>query len=119
MWIILTGYTLLVAVSAFFFIPGLPEVIDVISRKENIDARNEQLNDKASGIYNAFYSFGSITAPIIGGALTDAIGFRSACDINGFVCLAFFFIYAVTNTRPKDYKWKPVVQVKKEGVEVE
>jgi MFS family permease len=64
------------------------------------------LNDKAAGIYNAFYSLGAITAPIVGGALTDAIGFRSACDVNAFACFGFFAIYALTNTRPRNYLCK-------------
>lgn len=40
-WIMLTGYTLLCGVSALFYIPGLPEVIDVIAKKYSIDATNE------------------------------------------------------------------------------
>jgi hypothetical protein len=46
---------------------------------------------------------GSITAPIVGGAMTDSIGYRSACDVIAFACLGFYLLYTVTNTRPKDY----------------
>jgi MFS family permease len=77
-----------------------------VAKAENIDPTSETLNDKASGIYNGFYSLGSISAPIIGGALTDSIGYRSANDIMAFFALAFFLIYAITNTRPKHYKCK-------------
>lgn len=106
MWIIILGYTILFIGSAFFLIPGLPEIVEVMARLENLDPTSETLNDKASGIYNGFYSLGSISAPIIGGALTDSIGYRSANDIMAFIALAFFIIYAFTNTRPKHYKCK-------------
>jgi MFS family permease len=38
------------------------------------------LNDKASGIFNSFMAFGAIIAPVLGGFLTDHIGYRYAND---------------------------------------
>lgn len=54
-----------------FFIPSLPEVIEAVRLKERFSEDNEILSDKASGIYNSFYSFGAIIAPIMGGFLND------------------------------------------------
>jgi hypothetical protein len=55
----------------FFFIPSLPEVIDAVRIKEGFTEENEILNDKVSGLYGSFYSFGAIIAPILGGILRD------------------------------------------------
>jgi MFS family permease len=62
------------------------------------------LNDKASGIYNAFYCLGAIIAPILGGILNDHIGYRLTNDVMAFVCMGFAVIYILSNTRLADYK---------------
>ncbi len=93
---------------AFFLIPCLPELIEVIRLQEGLSQDNEDLNNKASGIFNAFYSFGAIIAPIIGGMLSDSIGYRSTNDAAAFLSITFLFFYAFTNTKLSDYKWKKV-----------
>lgn len=106
MWILLVGYSLLALGNLFFFIPSLPEVLESVRRKERISSQNHLLNDKASGIYNAFYAVGAIFAPITGGFLKDRIGYRETNDT--IACLSAFFalIYILFNTRPSDYRCK-------------
>ena len=87
----------------FYFIPSLPEVIDAVQTRENIDPDNEILNDKAAGIYNAFYAIGCIIAPILGGILYDSIGYRYANDVIALLGFVFLIAYLVFNTTRSDY----------------
>ena len=80
---------------SLIFVPLLSEIIEAVMEKENLD-ENPVLNDKASAVFNAAYAFGCITAPIIGGFINDAVGFRHTCDIfaiiSASVAVLFFFI---------------------------
>ena len=77
----------------FFFIPSLPEVIDSVHLKEGIAISDPTLNDKASGIYNAFYFLGAILAPILGGLMNDQVGYRETNDIMLLVAVLFSVAY--------------------------
>ena len=84
------------------FIPLLPEIIDAVALKyeiiEGIDERlDEELNDKASGIYATFYSIGMILAPLIGGPLYDSIDYRGTCDFLAVSCAIYAVFYFVFN----------------------
>jgi MFS family permease len=81
--------------------------MEAVAEREGISKNNDMLNDKAAGIYSAFFSLGAIIAPIIGGILDDHVGYRSTNDIMAIISLVFFFIYLVTNTKPEDYKILP------------
>jgi len=94
------GLALLGVAISFTFVPLLPEMLYVVQKAENIMGDNE-LNDKASGIYNTCYGIGTIIAPYIGGALKDWNGFRFLCDVmacSSFVFAIFFFIFNVGPT---------------------
>ena len=84
----------------FFFIASLPEIIDSVIISEGLSEENHTLNDKASGIFNGFVAFGAIIAPIVGGSLSDAIGYQSSNDcLAGLSCaytLAFVLVTAGT-----------------------
>lgn len=69
LWVLITGYAILGGGTLFFFIPSLPEIIHNVKIKNNIDHGNEMINDKASGVYNSFFSLGAVIAPILAGAL--------------------------------------------------
>ncbi len=50
-------------------VPGLSDLIDCMKEEERI-VDLQTLTNKSSGIWNAFYSLGAITAPIFGGLAT-------------------------------------------------
>lgn len=75
LWILIIGYFFLSIGCLFFFIASLPEIIDSVIIAENLESENHTLNDKASGIFNGFVAFGAIIAPIVGGSLSDSIGY--------------------------------------------
>lgn len=62
------------------------------------------MKDKAAGIFNAFYSFGAILAPIMGGFLNDLIDYRSTNDVMAIMSIVFTILFFLLNTKPKDFK---------------
>ena len=56
---------------------------------------NHLLNDIASGIFNAFVAFGAIISPVIGGHLSDTIGFRSSNDSIAILSCSYSIAFAV------------------------
>lgn len=88
----MTGIGLLGFSVSFVFVPLLPEIVSAISDATGME-ETPFLCDKASGIFNSAYGIGNCLAPLVGAALTKALGFRYCCDIMGFSSLAFFFIY--------------------------
>lgn len=81
---------------SFIFVPLLPEILYVVGTAEGLENNNE-LNDKASGIYNVAYASGTILAPNIGGVLTDLTNFRTMCDILAAFSLFFSTIFLFAN----------------------
>ncbi len=68
--------------AAFAFTAVIPGVIDTIEieEKKKCEARgvpfvanNDQLSDKASGLFNVAYALGGMISPILGGALYDKV----------------------------------------------
>lgn len=76
----IAGFLLLGVTTATVFVPLLAEIIDAIEEKEGVRDSSE-INDKASAAFNIAGSIGTIVGPILGGALDDAYGFESTCDI--------------------------------------
>ena len=102
LWLILLGYCINGVAQGFIYIPLIPEIIESVYHKERIvEGENEwvdmQINDNASGLYGTFYSIGQIVAPILGGALYDALGFRLTCDILALTCLGYAIIFFFLN----------------------
>jgi MFS family permease len=95
-WLVFTGLALNGVSISFIFVPLLPEILYVVSTEEGLDNSNE-LNDKASGIYNVAYASGTILAPNIGGILSDAYGFRVMCDCLAIFSLTFSIIFLFAN----------------------
>jgi len=101
--ILIVGLGLSGIAQGFIFIPLLPDAIEAVYIKENmIEGQNEgydqTLNDLSSGLYGFFFSTGQILAPIIGGALNDAVHYRKTCDFMAFACIGysiFFFIFNI------------------------
>lgn len=65
--------------AAFVFVCVIPAVIEEINlTRKNENGNNkddDQINDKASGLYNVAYALGGAISPVMGGGLYDAIGF--------------------------------------------
>ena len=57
----------------------IPEIIETVKQKENVDENDEltqeKISDLATGLYSAFNAVGSFFAPIIGGLVSEKIGF--------------------------------------------
>jgi len=87
---------------SFIFVPLLPEILYVVGTAEGLSQDND-LNDKASGIYNVAYASGTIIAPNIGGILASAYGFRTMCDILALLSLTFSFIFLFANVGLKTF----------------
>jgi MFS family permease len=81
---------------SFIFVPLLPEILYVVGTEEGL-SNNNDLNDKASGIYNVAYASGTILAPNIGGILTDLYGFRYMCDTLAIFSFCFSIIFLFAN----------------------
>ena len=108
------GYTTLSVGCLFFFIASLPEIIDSVIQKERFGEGNHILNDKASGIFNGFVAFGAIIAPILGGFLSDSIGYQSSNDsmaiASSSYTIIFGFIFIFTR-KPKYYNLGSVMSL--------
>ena len=83
---------------------SIPLIIEAISKSKGIRDDDETLNDKASGIYGTFISIGAIIAPILGGALSEWVGYRYTNDIMALACAVMLLMYVFTNTKPEYYK---------------
>ena len=55
------------------------------------------ISDYGSGLYGTFFSCGQILAPIVGGALYEAIKYRGTTDFMTLVCLGWCLIFFVFN----------------------
>ena len=90
--------------AAFVFVCVIPGVIEEIneSRKNQNGEENDddQINDKASGLYNVAYALGGAISPVMGGGLYDAIGFQSTADVMALVAIVFTLLFFVGGVVP-------------------
>jgi hypothetical protein len=105
------GICLLGVAISLIFVPLLSEIIDAVQEKEGIQD-NPSLNDKASAMFNAAYATGCILGPIIGGCLSDEMGFRRTCDVMALCSCGFAVIYFFGGILPHFFikKKTPVAQ---------
>jgi MFS family permease len=89
------------------YTPMLPEIIEAVYEKtELVEGEDENLDaviaDKGSGLYFAFFSLGTITAPptgsVVYGLLNDEWAYT--CDVFGIAGAIFAIIYLVFNLLP-------------------
>jgi hypothetical protein len=100
--IVLTGFAVNGIAQGFIFIPLLPDALEGVFIKEGIiEGENEQLDmliaDYGSGLYGTFFSIGQILAPILGGIIKYAIGYRATTDVMMLACLGWAIIFFVFN----------------------
>ena len=64
----------------------------------------DKLIDKASALQNMAYAMGACIGPILGGKLTDVVGFRTTADIMavmtlGYAIINFFVVFVLCKTK--------------------
>eukprot|EP00347_Sterkiella_histriomuscorum_P004444 403360434 len=99
LWPMIIGMILLGFACALIFVPLLPEIIDAVQDKEKL-GENDELNDKASSLFNISYAIGCLIAPILGGVLNDSIRFRYTCDVMAVSAGIFSVLYFLINVLP-------------------
>ena len=73
-----------------------------ISEGEN-PQMDEDIADRASGLYNGFYFAGMIVSPVSGSLVYEYYrNFNRTCDIFAWVSLSFTVVYVLFNVLP-DY----------------
>ena len=92
---------------AGIFAPSIPEIIHSVHDELNArklatgkkpdEKPSAQLSDKGSAIQNMSFAFGAFLAPIAGGVIEDASGFRVSSDVFGFAALGVFVFYMVAS----------------------
>ena len=100
----LPGNVLLGISFAIILIPIIPEIIEAVKQKEQVNDEDEvtleKISDLAPGFFGSFNALGNFIAPIIGGLLKKEVGFQSTCDIMALSSLLFGLIYLGVNTVP-------------------
>lgn len=66
---------------------------------------NSVINDKATGLFNAFMSGGAALGPIFGGILTDYIGYRNCNDSMAIFATIFTSAFLIFNMEKSDFAW--------------
>ena len=83
-----------------------------------VEGKSEQLDqlisDYGSGLYGTFFSIGQILAPIVGGALFEAVGYRQTTDFMTLVCLGWCIVFFVFNVGFKIYSQESKIHEKME-----
>jgi MFS family permease len=105
-WLFLVGYGLVGAAQGFLFIPILPEIIEAFSDRYEIkEGENEEVDedvsDRASGLYGAFYYTGMIISPITGSLIYHNLkSFNKTCDLFAMFSIGYIIIYYIFNILP-------------------
>ena len=80
--------------SNMIFVMYLPELVHLCLEK--INKKNDPvLNDKASGMFGAFFSLGFFTAPLISGYLMDLRDFEFSCNIMALVDMFLVVLFII------------------------
>lgn len=95
-------------------IPIVPEMIQGANIDKKYELHQAELKDRVSSIFNMTSGMGSILGPVIGGALSDSVGFQSTGDVCGFVVLGYLFLYFVFCAGPTGFmiSWRNIKEGK-------
>jgi MFS family permease len=85
-------------------IPTLPEIIDAYRKKYNLTREDDRLNDKSSGLFASFTSFGGILGPLVGGALNDAVGYRYTNDCVSSIIFTYAICFFIFNMKSENFR---------------
>jgi MFS family permease len=73
------GMTIVAFCASFVCVPLIPSLVKIMEKEYG--SHNETIADKASSLYNMAFALGSMLAPLLGGGLCDAIGFRESTGV--------------------------------------
>jgi MFS family permease len=106
-WLFFIGQAINGTGTGMIYTPMLPEIIESVYEKtEIVEGEDENLDailaDKASGLYFAFFSLGTITAPPMGSVVYSIVNkdWAYTCDVFGIAAAIFTVIYLVFNLLP-------------------
>ena len=106
-WLFFIGQAINGTGTGMIYTPMLPEIIEAVYEKtELVEGEDENLDavlaDKASGLYFAFFSLGTITAPPMGSVVYSLVNedWAYTCDVFGIGGAIFTVIYLVFNLLP-------------------
>jgi len=85
----------------FFTVPIIPEYIAAL---EDIYGKNCNINEMASGMFNAGYAISEFTGPILGGILANYLGVCRGMSIYAILLLLYLKIYWSYNNASKETK---------------
>ena len=113
LWIFLAGQSIVDGAQGFLFIPIIPELIDSYYETHGIEEgddlqMDEDIADRASALYSAFYYIGMILSPVAGSLIYEHYrNFNRTCDVFALVSVIFTVVYVLCNVLP-DMKtlWK-------------
>lgn len=87
--LILLALVLMGVGSCMVFVPALAAMMAVaLERFGHVDG----LEDVLSGLLNSSYYAGGGVMPMLGGALTESVGFARSCTLFGTILAAHFFV---------------------------
>ncbi len=61
---------------------------------------NQQLSDKACGLFNVAYALGGMVSPVLGGALYDKVQFQKTADIMSALALSISVLFLIGGLLP-------------------
>jgi hypothetical protein len=102
--VMFTGLGILGLAIGILMVPMLPEIIEPVQIRHGVPLSGEesqksaQIADKASVLFNLSCCFGCVISPILGGAITEVVGYRPTADYVaafGFIISAVYLLVGV------------------------
>ncbi len=92
MYVICVGMCISGISEVFYNATIIPEFIDILI---GIYGHKQEINDLGSGMYNAGLAFSEFCGPLLGGILTDLLGFERGLTVYSVFLGFYLIIYAV------------------------
>ena len=74
-------------------IPVLPEMLEAIEERKEMNFNQEELNNYISGIFVMCNGLGEFIGPVLSSFLNEKYGFRASQDIYAVMVMIFAFFY--------------------------
>lgn len=99
--VVTIGMGILGFAQMFYTATLIPEIIDIL---KNIDENAEGNEEMACGLFNASVAGTEFLGAILGGVLTDNLGFSRGMAIYAMVLLGYLIFFAFARKYPKEIK---------------
>lgn len=96
-YVICFGMVIFGISQVFYNATIIPEFIDILI---DIYGYRKEINDRSSGIYNAGLALSEFCGPLLGGIMTDLIGFERGLSFYSIFLIFYLTIYAIFIKRP-------------------